>query len=54
MLTDRHWRTIGAFTAGFTLCFVMVRVLVTNDATYQTWLAAICIPMGLGRALRND
>lgn len=54
MLTDRHKRTIGAFVAGFTLCFVMTRVLVTSDATWQTWLAAICIPMGLGCALRSD
>ena len=54
MLSDRHKRAIGAFFAGYTLCFLMVRVLVTQDATLNTWLAAIVIPMGLARALRRN
>lgn len=54
MLTDIHRRALGAFFAGFTLCFVMTRVLVTQDATLNTWLAALVIPIGLGRALRRN
>lgn len=51
-MSETQKRATAAFVAGFALCFVMTRVLVTNDATWQTWLSAIVIPMGIGRALR--
>lgn len=49
---ERAIRTAWSFAAGFALCLLMTRLFVTNDATYQTWLAALCVPIGIGRSMR--